>query len=487
MSVRHAALWSMGSHYAGFVMQFVTSVLVSRFFLTPAEVGLYSIALAAAMLVAILQDFGITRYVAGLTQLDERHLAQCSSVAMLFSVLVASIIAVAAWPIAQFYGHAELMPILFIIAGSYIFVPFFNVPTALLSRDMNFRALFRINVVAILVQSLVTLALAAYGFSAFALAWGIVAQTAARGIMAQWHRPVRMALWAGKENLKPILQFGSASSVLYIIGGISVRSPDLIIGRFLGLTATGLYSRAAALSDHFRQLVGGAIGHVFYPAFARIRDRGESFAPAYLRVVGGYTAIIWPGMVGLAVASVPLVHFLYGSKWADVAPLLTLVALSELMLLALPLHIDIPILMGKIRPLIRYNIADTVCAVGLLLLAAQYSVELAAASRIAYGLCWFAIYARFMQTIIGFRWRDMVPLYARGLAGTVAAVSPLLLCYQYWIGPEEMGIMMLMLFAGLGVIAWAATLFILRHPVVDEIWDMAEPHIAPLKRRFARG
>ena len=486
MSVRHAAIWSMGSQYAGFILQFVTSVLVSRFFLTPAEVGLYSIAIAAAMLVAILQDFGLTRYISGLTEVDEQHLAQCSSVAMVFSCLVAGIIALAAWPMAQFYGQPDLMGILLIIAASYFFVPFFNVPSALLSRDLNFSSLFMINVAAILAQSVVTLGMAAMGYSAYSLAWGVVAQTATRAAVAQWRRPVRMALWAGKENLKPILAFGSASSVLYVVGGISVRSPDLIIGRFLGLAATGLYSRAAALSDHFRMLIGGAIGQVFYPAFARIRDRGESLAPAYLRVVAAYTAIIWPGMVGLAVASVPLVHFLYGDAWADVAPLLTFIALSELLLLALPLHTDIPILTGRIRILIRLAAVDTFIAVGLLLIASHYSVTAAAASRMVYSVLWFALYARFMQRIIGFRWADMVSLYARGLLATGAAVAPLLLCYQFWIPAADMGIGALLFFAGLGVPLWAATLVALRHPAVGEVWDMVGPHLTPLKRRFAR-
>ena len=62
---RTAAIWSALGQYLGFALQFATSVIISRFFLTPSEVGLFSIALAAAMMVTILQDFGMMRYVAG--------------------------------------------------------------------------------------------------------------------------------------------------------------------------------------------------------------------------------------------------------------------------------------------------------------------------------------------------------------------------------------------------------------------------------------
>ena len=88
MSVRSAAVWSMASQYGGFVIQFATSVIISRFFLAPDEVGLFSIALAAAMLVAVLQDFGLSRYISGLPSLTPEEVHRCSSVAVIFSLLI---------------------------------------------------------------------------------------------------------------------------------------------------------------------------------------------------------------------------------------------------------------------------------------------------------------------------------------------------------------------------------------------------------------
>src|SRR6185369_13215090 len=87
MGVRSAALWSMAGQYAAFAIQFGASVVISRFFLGPAEVGLFSIALAAALIVAILQDFGLSRYIAGLPRLNGTEISRCSSVALLFSLV----------------------------------------------------------------------------------------------------------------------------------------------------------------------------------------------------------------------------------------------------------------------------------------------------------------------------------------------------------------------------------------------------------------
>jgi O-antigen/teichoic acid export membrane protein len=216
-------------------------------------------------------------------------------------------------------------------------------------------------------------------------------------------------------------------------------------------------------------LVGGAIGGVFYPAFARIRDRGEPLAPPYARVVAGYTAFLWPAMAGLAVAAVPLVNLLYGERWLEVAPLLMWIALGEIFIIAIPLHVDIPILLGKIRPLVRYNIIDTLGSIMFLTIGTFWGVEEAAASRVAYGILWVAIYARFMQQLVGFQWAELFQIYAKSTVVTIAAILPLWLGYWLWVSPIAMSFGQLFILTAAGIACWFTTLFVVDHPASHEI------------------
>ena len=52
-SVKSAALWAAASQYSQFALQFITSVIISRFFLKPEEIGLFSVALATAMILSL--------------------------------------------------------------------------------------------------------------------------------------------------------------------------------------------------------------------------------------------------------------------------------------------------------------------------------------------------------------------------------------------------------------------------------------------------
>lgn len=472
MSVRDAAVWAMAGQYLSFVLQFATSVVISRWFLSPAEVGLFSIGLAAALLVATLQDFGLSRYISGLPQLDHREIARCSSVALLFSLVIAGLIAAGAFPLAALYAHPQLAPILLIIAANYLFVPLTVVPMALMARAMQFRGHFAINVGGAMAQSGVAVALAAAGYSAFALAWATFAAGLTRGIIAQVLRPAPP--WPLRlDGVRPVLGFGARSSVLYLTGALGTRSPDLIVGKLLSLGAVGLYSRAVSLSDQFRMLISGAIGSVFYPAFARIRDRGEPLGPAYLRVCAGYSAVVWPGMAGLALAAEPLVRLLYGEAWLRTAPLLTMIAMTEIMLVALPLVSELPILLGKLNRLLAYNIIDTVLSVTLLAIGCLWGVDGAAASRLIYGAAWLCLYFGFMHGLVRFDVRALLAVYAKSALATTAAVVPLGLAYVFWAPPQTITFGALLVAVVLGGLGWLSMLALTRHPALGEILALA--------------
>jgi O-antigen/teichoic acid export membrane protein len=242
-----------------------------------------------------------------------------------------------------------------------------------------------------------------------------------------------------------------------------------------------LFSRATALAGQLVILVAGAVGGVFYPAFARMRDRGEPFAPAYYRVVGCFTAIVWPAMAGLAMGALPLVRAIYGEKWLEVAPLLQWIAVSEFFFVMLPLHMELPILVGRLKPVIALNLIETTAAVAILAAACFYGVEMAALSRVAYGAVWYLIYARFIQSIAGFTWRKMAQLYLLSGIATVAAVVPLGLFYAFWVPAAQMNFLQLTLASGLGVLCWLGVMAVTRHPALAEILAILAPVMVRLR------
>lgn len=485
-TVRGAALWSVSAQVIAFSVQFAVSVLLSRFFLSPAEMGLYSIALSAAMMVSILQDFGISRFVMGQPELGPREIRTCFSVSLIFALAIGLVILALAWPLGAFYGEARLTPLLVIVAGSYLIVPFGIVPGALLQRAMDWRSMFAVNVGAAAIGAVVALGLAAGGWSAQSLAWSLVAHQLARALIGGWRAKIGLPFPLNFDGAGPVLRFGSSTSLLYISSAIGTRSPELIIGRLLDFAAVGLFGRASSLTAQLQQLVAGAVDGVFYPAFARLRDEGAPLGPPYQRVVAAYSAVTWPAMAFLAAVATPLVLMLYGPRWAGVATLLAWIAVAQCFFAALPLHVELPLLLGKTRRLLLLNFADTAVSIGLLFLASWWSLEWAAASRLAYGAVWFAIYIRMMRDLTGFSPRALAVIYAQSLAATLATIAPVLVAFRLVVSPAAMGLAAMAACALLGCLGWLAAIFVVRHPVRHEVAAIAGGALDRLRRRKPR-
>ena len=473
MSVRTAAVWALVSQYASFAIQFAMSVVLARWFIGPDQLGLFSIAFAAITLIAFLQDFGVNRFITGERELTDEKLETAFTVSVFFAGGIAVLAILAAGPVAWFYGNPQLLPVARVIAASYLLLPLAIVPQALCQRRMDFRSNAMIEVGSALANAAVACTLAMRGWGALALAWGAFAQQAARMVVAQWRAGI-MVPWPWRlTGVRPIFHLGGTNSVQAICGSITARAPELVIGRLLGNAAVGLFARAAGLALQLRLLLAGAVTGVFYPAFRQVRDRGDPLGPPYLRVVAAYTGITWPAMAGIAALAQPIVHLLYGPRWLAAAPLLAWLALSQICYVALPLNTDLPMLLGRMRRLVRCYVGESVASVLLLAIAAPFGVIWVAISRLVHGFVFVALYSGLMHEMLGFTWRGLLTIYAQSAAATLAALLPTMVLYAAWNGPADAGFIQMVLSGALGAGCWLIALWLVRHPAYREIAALA--------------
>ena len=473
MSVRGAALLAMASQMGAFAIQFAASVILARWFIDPDELGLFTIAFSFVSLLAVLQEFGINRYVSGQADMDDDGIRTAFTVSLTISWAIAAACVLLSWPAAAFYDLPGLLPLLLVVAASYFFVPLATVPMALLHRTMDFKSNTMIEIGVVLTNAAVAIALAWHGYGAIALAWGAFAQQVARAAIAQWRVGGCLPIPPRLEGAMPVLRFGGFSTVLNGLSQLGSRLPELLIGRLLDTVAVGLFARAYGLAWQLRWLVSGGMTTVFYPAFGKFRDRGDALGPHYERVTASFTALTWPTMAGLAACAVPVIGILYGERWLGAARPLEWIAMSQILMIALPLHVELPILLNRMRPLVWRFALDTAVSVVLLAIGAWFSLEAAAASRVAYGVVWLMIHAPFLQSVVGFSWRGLFRIWLQSALVTGVAILPVWLSYV-WIAPAaEAGFLQVFGAAMVGIAMWLVSLRQIRHPAYSEIHHFA--------------
>ncbi len=471
--MRNAILWASAGKMLGFITAFATSIIIARFFLGPEEVGLFSIAFAATSLIAVLQEFGLNRYIVGENELDDTKLRIAFSVSLLVAWGIAALVILLAWPISALYGDARLFPLMLVIATSYFFVPLAIVPTALLHRRMDFRSDFIVEISAALANAVVSLSLAANGWSAMALACGALAQQIARAFASQW-RSGWMFPWPFQiRGADSVVRFGGGSTLLQIFDSIGARAPDLIVGGAISSYAVGIYTRGSGLAVQIIFLMTGAVNSVFYPALARLRNEGKPLGDHYIGIVSGYTGLVFPAMAGLAIASEPLVLALYGERWREVAPVLSVLALAQMLIVALPMPVQIPILLGQLGGVVRRSFVSVGLLLVFLMIGTRHGVMGAAIAYLGYTIVNGLIYGMFLHRLIAFPVRGLLKCYAQSLVCACIAIAPILISYTYWIAPSEMGFLQLVAHVFLGILGWLVALHIVRHPLRIELEKLA--------------
>jgi hypothetical protein len=91
---------------------------------------------------------------------------------------------------------------------------------------------------------------------------------------------------------------------------------------------------------------------------------------------------------------------------------------------------------------------------------------------------------RFGCSLIDLSPLRLVPVYARSLAATGAAILPLAIAAAVLPDYRHCGLAMLLVLAMAGGLWWLAALWIVRHPLREEILRMAAP-VLPSRLRIA--
>lgn len=468
MKLAKAVSWAIGTQYLIFTVQAGASIYLGRHFISPAEFGAFAVATAAAGMVSGFQDFGLIRYLVGLKQLKIEDLNAAFRISAVLACAVCVICLLAATPVANVMDIPSVRTPLALLGLAALFLPVALGPIVLLQRRMNFQALGLIESTGVAANAAISIYLAQTGLGAEALAWGSLAQQASRALCAQVIVKGHWPLQGVPSDKKALISFGWSSATMNSLWLAANSIPDLMIGHNLGQTAAGLYSRAQGLSLLLRQLLSNAASPAFYAAFSQAYRDDKPLGPLYERMVAGYCALAWPALAGTAILAEPIILLLFGKNWLSVAPILQWTALAQMWFIAVPLHVELPMLTGQTPPMVRRSISDSAIFLIMVSIGAFHSIVAAAIMRFLFGFIWMAIHGPPIYSLVGISVRRVAFLYGQALALTVAAILPASLA-RLFMPPEDLTPSVAIALACIGFLLWLVTIFVSRHPAAAMI------------------
>lgn len=303
-------------------------VLLARL-LQPAEFGLVSAAYVVISFSEIFSQCGVGAAVVRHPRLAPLHLRVAFTASLLGGALLAALLVLAAPLLAAFFRMEDLirplrlMSLAFLIQGATV------LPQALLQREMRFRELVRIHILSyVFGYGVCGVVLAWLGAGAWALVYAFLVQELARGALLLATRPVWVRWSLDSKTLRELLGFGTGFSAGRLANFLALQGDNLVVGRWLGASALGLYGRAYQLMVVPSTLVGNALQKVLFPALARLQEDRARLGEVYRRGLALVATTTLPLSAFVVLFAPQGIELLLGRGWEAVVLPLRILAVA---------------------------------------------------------------------------------------------------------------------------------------------------------------
>ena len=470
-SVRRAVVLSLVERYLLLVLALATNVALARL-LTPEQVGVFSVSLAVIGVAQAFRDFGIGSYLIQARDLGEAQIRTAFGISLLLGATFFAASLVAAPWAAGYYREPRMLGTLQISSMNFLLLPFCTVSLSLLRREMQFRRLLYVAVVAAATGSLASISLALAGFGENSLAVGAVLTNLVTGLGAWLARPGRSLLRPGFSAWRSVLKFGGQSSIAGFVTSVSMDANDLVVGKLLGFHPVAMLSRAQGLMNLFHRDLMGAIRNVALPAFASAHRDGQSLEVPFAHSVALVTVFAWPFYGIVSVYALEILHLLYGPQWYEAKELVPVFCMAGVFAAVNALTPNLLVAMGRIDLLTKLELSLQPVRLVLVVAAALHYRTVFACSMA------FLISAALALPVFWWAKRqcvdDNLPAIVRDLSRTLAVTAATLalpLIHATWLGwgrDVPAPLWQWILVAGAGVGCGAVAVRQCSHPLATE-------------------
>jgi len=308
-------------------VNFVVSLILARL-LSPEEVGVFSMTAVMVWIAHVFRDFGVTVYLQREKDLSPGKVRSASGVLIVTSWLLGALIFAASGLIADFLGEPRTRDVMRVLAAGFLFIPFGAVTQALLKRDLQARQEAIVTTVGTLVYAAAALIMAFMGLSYMSLAWANFISIIVSGLAYAAFRPAWAPWMPSFRGWRDVADFGTGTIVGSVLGQVNLALPEIWLGKASGAYDVGLLSRANGTAGIFMQVAGPTVNYAALPHLAQEHHLGHALGPTICKAAGYLTVCAWTPLLVTAIYAREVVLLLYGEKWIECAPLVSLLCVG---------------------------------------------------------------------------------------------------------------------------------------------------------------
>jgi lipopolysaccharide exporter len=287
-TLRNKTIHNIGYNSIVKIMQLffnVSANIILTRTLLPSDYGIVGFAGIFISFLAQFGDFGIGSALIQKKEIDHTEIYTAFTIKVFLSLIIFSIAFTCAPLAVIFFDNLAIVPVLRVLAFSFILNVFSFLPNLLLTRDLDYKKLSYVNILSALLNSTIAVVLALNGFKYWSIVVAGISMTICTSALMNIFRPVRYRFVYDRDATRRLMVFGGNVFLAGFMVFLVFNADNFIIGAVSGATNLGYYSIAFNWASMASTMISSIVLSVLFPVLSKIQGDREKFKNSYLKVL----------------------------------------------------------------------------------------------------------------------------------------------------------------------------------------------------------
>lgn len=352
----NATKWSSITQIVSKIITPLTNMILARI-LAPEAFGVIATITMIVSFAEMFTDAGFQKYLVQYEFKSEKAKNKSSNVAfwtnLAISFFLWGLIALFNEQISIMVGNPGLGLVIIVACVQLPLTSFSSIQMALYRRNFDFKTLFIVRVIGILIPFIVTIPLALIGFSYWSLIIGMISMQIFNAVFLTWKSKWKPMFYYSFKELKRMLSF----SIWTLIESISIWLTSwidtFIIGYFLNQYYLGIYKTSTIMVNSFLALVTASIVPVLFSALSRLQNDDIKFNAVFYKFQRLVAVLVFPIGVGVYLYSDLATQLMLGSQWKEASGVIGIWALTSVIMIVFG-HFSSEVYRAKGKPKLSF-------------------------------------------------------------------------------------------------------------------------------------
>ncbi|MGT2681933.1 lipopolysaccharide biosynthesis protein [Streptococcus porci] len=318
--VGSATKWSIFTEIVVKLISPITNMILARI-LAPGAFGVVATVTMIISFTDIFTDAGFQKYIVQhqFKNEDDEDLSICVAfwTNICISIVFWLLIFVFSDQLAYSVGNAGLGRVIYIGALVLPLTSFSSIQTAIYRKSLKYKTISIARITVKIIPLIVTVPLAIYGFSYWALIIGNIigefCNAVLLTVLSNWKPKLRYSF----SKLKEMFSFCGWTLLETISSWLVTNVGIFVIGRLFNEYHLGIYKTGTTMVAQITSLISGATISVLFSALSRLQNDEQEYRKMYFAFLKGIGLLVIPLGVGIYLYKDVVRLILLGDQWGE--------------------------------------------------------------------------------------------------------------------------------------------------------------------------